>query len=57
MKACCIMTNKRLADLACEIIEVAQTKTLPDGDSVNVPTGLWLDDLIERYLDNPKGQV
>ena len=27
--------------------EVAETGMLPDGDSVNVPTKLWLEDLIK----------
>jgi len=31
-----------------EIKEVAEFNVLPDGDSVNVPTALWLEDIVQR---------
>ena len=34
--------------LLSEIREVGKTGELPDGDQVNMPTLLWLEELVER---------
>ena len=45
--------RKRALGIVRELIEVAQTSTLPDGDAINVSTGLWLDDLISKFTYEP----
>jgi hypothetical protein len=32
-----------------EVIDVTQTKKLPDGGSINAPTSRWLEDLLLRF--------
>ena len=39
---------KRIEDLeaiVAQVREVARSGMLPDGDGINVPTGIWLDEL------------
>jgi len=41
--------NKSLKKILKEIKEVEHTSFLPDGDSINVSTGRWLERLIQTF--------
>ena len=41
--------NKAFKKILDEIKEVEKSSTLPDGDGLNIPTSLWLEELIQTF--------
>ncbi len=41
--------EKKCAALLAEIIELAETGILPDGDGVDTPVKLWAESVVERF--------
>ena len=44
-----IVENKAFKKILEEIKEVEKSSTLPDGDELNIPTSLWLEELIQTF--------
>ena len=48
---CSIENAFTIIEIISEINEIADKGTLPDGDSVNISTILWAEDVIQRFRE------